>query len=256
MSGRRWIITGLALLLAFSLTLGAASAAPAAQQCGSNYVVRYGDDLYQISLRSGVSMDAIARANNIYNYNVVYAGQTLFIPCGYNYQPQYVAPQPYQPQYMPQPQYQPYYAQQYNPNPNHHHLYNGSAPNYTNVWVPPTNGYVPPAYYPQYPQQPQGQPGYCGGIVGTSPLGGLAHGGNTFYWNPTYGVTNYRVRIFGVDVNPGALLATFNTAGTETSVSGDVGGLPGYQLAWDVQGLSNGAVVCTSQRYTMGHAVR
>lgn len=243
MSGRRWIITGLAALLALSLTLGAASAAPAAQQCGSNYVVRYGDDLYQISLRSGVSMDAIARANNIYNYNVIYAGQTLFIPCagGYNsYQPQY------QPQYQP-----PVYAQQYNPNPYRHHLYNGSAPTYAHVWVPPNTGYVPPVYYPQYGQQP----GYCGGIVGTSPLGGMAHGGNTFYWNPVYGVTSYRVNVYGVDVNPGALLASFTTSGTETSISGDVGGLPGYQLAWAVQGLSNGAVVCSSPRYTMGHAI-
>ena len=88
----------------------------------------------------------------------------------------------------------------------------------------------------------------------SSPLGGLAHGGNTFYWNPVYGVNSYRVNVYGVDVNPGALLAQFSTSSTQTSVGGDVGGLPGYQLAWEVQGLLNGSVVCTSPRYTMGHA--
>jgi hypothetical protein len=68
-------------------------------------------------------------------------------------------------------------------------------------------------------------------------------------------VTNYRVNVFGVDVNPGGLVASFTTGGAETHVSGDLGGIPGYQLAWEVQGLVNGAVVCTSQRHTMGHAV-
>ncbi len=44
------------------------------------YVVQPGDNLYRISLRFGVSMAAIAAANNIYNYSRIYVGQVLIIP--------------------------------------------------------------------------------------------------------------------------------------------------------------------------------
>jgi LysM repeat protein len=39
-----------------------------------------GENLFRISLRYNVSMDVIARANNIWNYNLVFAGQVLIIP--------------------------------------------------------------------------------------------------------------------------------------------------------------------------------
>src|SRR5262252_6238384 len=54
---------------------------PAAAQGNSvTYIVQPGDNLYRISLKFGVSMDAIARANGIVNPNFVYVGQKLIIP--------------------------------------------------------------------------------------------------------------------------------------------------------------------------------
>ncbi len=44
------------------------------------YIVQSGDNLYQISLRFGVSMMDIARANDLANFDQIYAGQELTIP--------------------------------------------------------------------------------------------------------------------------------------------------------------------------------
>lgn len=51
---------------------------------GSNHhTVRYGETLTSIGYRYGVSAWAIAKHNNIYNLNHIYAGQKLYIPSGY-----------------------------------------------------------------------------------------------------------------------------------------------------------------------------
>jgi LysM repeat protein len=51
---------------------------------GSNYhTVRYGETLTSIAYRYGVSTWAIAKHNNLYNLNHIYAGQKLYIPSGY-----------------------------------------------------------------------------------------------------------------------------------------------------------------------------
>ncbi len=71
---RKWTAILVALLLL------AISFSASAQD--TTYVVRYGDTLYRISLRFGVSVTAIAQANNISNINLIYAGQTLRIPTG------------------------------------------------------------------------------------------------------------------------------------------------------------------------------
>lgn len=47
---------------------------------GRVYVVQRGDTLYRIANRYGVSVAAIAAANDIRNVNLIYAGQTLVIP--------------------------------------------------------------------------------------------------------------------------------------------------------------------------------
>jgi LysM repeat protein len=48
---------------------------------GSNpYVVQPGDNLFRIALRFGRSMQAIAAANGISNYNLIFVGQPLTIP--------------------------------------------------------------------------------------------------------------------------------------------------------------------------------
>jgi LysM repeat protein len=44
------------------------------------HTVQMGENLFRISLRYNVAMDVIARANNIWNYNLVFAGQVLIIP--------------------------------------------------------------------------------------------------------------------------------------------------------------------------------
>ena len=55
-------------------------ARPALQQ-GNIYVVQAGDNLFRIALRFGVSMDAIAEANNsVPPWYVIYTGQQLVIP--------------------------------------------------------------------------------------------------------------------------------------------------------------------------------
>jgi LysM repeat protein len=48
--------------------------------CRAYHLVRPGENLYRISLAYGVPMSAIAAANGIVNYNLIYAGQTLCIP--------------------------------------------------------------------------------------------------------------------------------------------------------------------------------
>ena len=48
--------------------------------CRYYHTVKPGENLYRISLAYGVSMNAIAAANGITNYNLIYAGQTLCIP--------------------------------------------------------------------------------------------------------------------------------------------------------------------------------
>jgi LysM repeat protein len=47
---------------------------------GAYYTVHYGDTLSSIAWRHGVSMWSIATANNLYNVNLIYAGQRLYIP--------------------------------------------------------------------------------------------------------------------------------------------------------------------------------
>ncbi len=47
---------------------------------GRVHIVQAGENLFRISLRYGVSMNAIAAANGITNYNLIFAGQRLIIP--------------------------------------------------------------------------------------------------------------------------------------------------------------------------------
>ncbi|MFZ0547909.1 MAG: LysM peptidoglycan-binding domain-containing protein [Candidatus Promineifilaceae bacterium] len=47
---------------------------------GVNYIVQYGDTLFTIGLRFGISWTEIAEANGLVNPNQIYAGQTLKIP--------------------------------------------------------------------------------------------------------------------------------------------------------------------------------
>ena len=53
---------------------------PGAARTHTIYMVRWGDTLYAIARRFGVSAWAIAEANGITNLNRIYAGQRLAIP--------------------------------------------------------------------------------------------------------------------------------------------------------------------------------
>ena len=47
---------------------------------GQRYVVQKGDTLWRLSQRFGVSLDALIKANNLSNPNVLHIGQGLIIP--------------------------------------------------------------------------------------------------------------------------------------------------------------------------------
>lgn len=55
-------------------------APPPAPGPGTTYTVQPGDTLYRISVRFGVTVQAIAQANGIANVNLIYVGQVLQIP--------------------------------------------------------------------------------------------------------------------------------------------------------------------------------
>jgi LysM repeat protein len=73
-------------------TAGGVPAAGAALTGGANgqtltnaagqtvYVVAQGDRLFRIALKFGVSVSALAAANGITNFNLIYPGQQLIIP--------------------------------------------------------------------------------------------------------------------------------------------------------------------------------
>lgn len=49
---------------------------------GNQYTVQPGDTLYRISIRFGISLNALIQANGIVNSNLIYVGQVLQIPNG------------------------------------------------------------------------------------------------------------------------------------------------------------------------------
>ncbi len=58
-------------------------------QCYSTaYLVQFGDDLFRIGLRYGVSPATLAYYNGLANPNLIFAGTRLMIPCSQNYMPQ------------------------------------------------------------------------------------------------------------------------------------------------------------------------
>lgn len=63
---------------------GTVSATPVPNQTpvpgGRTYTVQPGDNLFRIAMKFGMSMQAIAAANGLGNYNFIYVGQVLKIP--------------------------------------------------------------------------------------------------------------------------------------------------------------------------------
>lgn len=75
---RNIVRTTVAALLLVTLLLSSSFASIAQDQ--TTHTVVAGENLYRISLRYGVSISAIASANNIANINLIYVGQVLVIP--------------------------------------------------------------------------------------------------------------------------------------------------------------------------------
>ena len=62
------------------LLLGLTASVAFASGGRNHHRVRYGETLYSIGRYYGVSAHAIAKANNLYNPDYIYAGQKLYIP--------------------------------------------------------------------------------------------------------------------------------------------------------------------------------
>jgi LysM repeat protein len=90
------ILSLLALLLALGTTLVLA-------QQATVHVVAPGENLFRISLRYGVTMQAIAAANGISNINLIFVGQRLTIPAGGTTPPPPPTAAPGQPTVTPAP---------------------------------------------------------------------------------------------------------------------------------------------------------
>jgi LysM repeat protein len=90
----------------------------------------------------------------------------------------------------------------------------------------------------------------CTGFGATSPLDGLKYGENTFYWSaPNMSVSEYRVNVTGEGGS-----ASFTTSGENLSLTGDLSinniGY-GFSFSWNVEVLSNGEPVCSTQPVVM-----
>lgn len=89
----------------------------------------------------------------------------------------------------------------------------------------------------------------CSTFAATSPLDGLPYGETTFYWNPAGGATSYQVNVYN---DSGALVGSFPTDGSNSSVVGDTSNLGGgFSFSWQVVALVNGQVACSSPQITM-----
>ncbi len=81
-------LVSIALMLVSPMALQAQADAQFGYQ--TTYIVQPGDTLYRIARAFGVTPEAIAAANNIFNFNLIYVGQRLVIPGGTTPPPQHV----------------------------------------------------------------------------------------------------------------------------------------------------------------------
>jgi len=88
----------------------------------------------------------------------------------------------------------------------------------------------------------------CSRFRPTSPLGGIAFGTTTFYWDAALGADNYRVNIYN---NNGTQVGTFMTNSANTAFSADTSAAgigDGFDFTWEVEALVNNQLACTSSR--------
>lgn len=102
---------------------------------------------------------------------------------------------------------------------------------------------------PPSPNEPPPGQTSCEGFSASSPLDGLAHGVNTFYWFPPQAVADaFRLSLFNRD--SGALLASFDIPGTQSNWNADASEAaigPGIWFAWTIEAIKDGAVICSDR---------
>ena len=74
------IYAGNTLIVPVSSSSGSSGNSDSTNTCSTTYTVQRGDTLSQIALNFGTTVTEIATLNNIRNVNLIYTGQTLYIP--------------------------------------------------------------------------------------------------------------------------------------------------------------------------------
>jgi murein DD-endopeptidase MepM/ murein hydrolase activator NlpD len=211
------------LMLLMGAVLALAFAAPAhirAQSgCGPSvmHVVERGQTMFRIALRYGTTVSAIASANGIANPNLIFAGQSLRVPCAGSVTP--AAPTP-----------------------------TATPVITTGISLPTTGSVTGGIVVPQRPVQIT-----CAAFRATSPTDGMDANSQVFYWNPAPGATGYRLSIFNLD-GGGYLAASFDASATATrlSTSVDSGAIgTGFRFSYYIEALFNGVPVCRTQTVTL-----
>jgi hypothetical protein len=88
----------------------------------------------------------------------------------------------------------------------------------------------------------------CSTLAPTSPLGGMAYGSNTFYWDAAQGATSYQVNVYD---EAGNLVSSGQTPAPNTNLTMDVLGQSGFTYSWEVSALVDGQLACTTARVSM-----
>lgn len=80
---KKYLLTFVLAIVLSVATVSLAGAAPGAQQGGTVHYVTFGETLYSIATKYGVSSQAILRHNGLTNPDLIYVGQPLMIPGPY-----------------------------------------------------------------------------------------------------------------------------------------------------------------------------
>jgi murein DD-endopeptidase MepM/ murein hydrolase activator NlpD len=202
-----------AVLLALLGSLFVVAPVTVGASCGVHHTVTAGQNLFRISLRYGVSMQAIAAANNIADVRRIYAGQVLYIPCA----GETAAP-------------------------------SGSAGTVTVTTQTNTNvtsNTATTTTTTTVNASPNLTLVDCTGFRASSPLDGFPDGDVTFLWDgPRSPVDQYKVFILN---DRGALVAAYDSVAPLTSVRGNTSLSSigrGNRFSWYVTALIGGSEVC------------
>lgn len=86
----------------------------------------------------------------------------------------------------------------------------------------------------------------CSRFKPTSPLGGMAFGTQTFYWDGAQGANNYKLNIYN---ESGAQVGSFATNSDNTALTIDTSASTigeGFSFSWEVEAYVDNALACTT----------